>query len=91
VTSLRTDLARRIRARSTYLFGWSVKVVAVGDDRLRLITHNPRNKKQRAEQVVEVDLDDYANACLDEEERETFVDSIIRSFLYPIRPLQLLD
>jgi hypothetical protein len=28
---------------------------------------------------------------LDEEERETFVDSIIRSFLYPIRPLQLLD
>ena len=91
MTSLRTDLARRIRARSTYLFGWSVKVVAVGDDRLRLITHNPRNKQQKAEQVVEVDLEEYARVCQDDDERDFFIDGIIRSFLYPVRPLQLLD
>ena len=91
MTSLRTDLARRIRARSTYIFGWSIKVVAVDDDRLRLITHNPRNKRQTAEEVITVDLVEYARVCQDEDERDIFIDGIIRSFLYPVRPLQLLE
>ena len=91
MTSLRTDLARRIRARSTYIFGWGVKVVVVDDDRLRLITHNPRNKRQTAEEVITVDLEEYAHVCQDEDDRDIFIDRIIRSFLYPVRPLQLLD
>ena len=91
MTSLRTYLARRIRARSTYIFGWSIKVVAVDDDRLRLITHNPRNKRQTAEEVITVDLVEYACVCQDEDERDIFIDGIIRSFLYPVRPLQLLE
>jgi hypothetical protein len=44
MTSLRTDLARRIRARSTYVFGWSVKVATVNERQIRLITRNPKNK-----------------------------------------------
>jgi len=91
VTPLRTDLARRIRARSTYLFGWSIKVVPVGEDRLRLITHNPRNKRQTAEEVIAVDLEEYALASHNEDDRDIFIDRIIRSFLYPVRPLQQLD
>ena len=91
MTALRTDLARRIRARSTYLFGWSIKVVAVGDDRLRLITHNPHNKRETAEEVITVDLEEYARVSQDEDDRDIFIDRIIRSFLYPVRPLQLLD
>ena len=91
MTSLRTDLARRIRARSTYIFGWRVKVVVVDDDRLRLITHNPRNKRQTAEEVITVDLEEYASVCQDEDDRDIFIDRIIRSFLYPVRPLQLLE
>ena len=91
MTSLRTDLARRIRARSTYIFGWGIKVVAVDDNRLRLITHNPRNKRQTAEEVMTVDLEEYARVCQDEDDRDIFIDRIIRSFLYPVRPLQLLD
>lgn len=59
MTSLRTDLAHRLRARSTYIFGWSIKVLAVDDDRLRLITHNPSNKRQTAEQMIEVDPEEY--------------------------------
>jgi len=91
VTSLRTDLARRIRARSSYIFGWSIKVVAVDDERIRLITHNPRNKRQKAEQVIAVDMEEYAQASLNEDDRDIFIDRIIRSFLYPVRPLQLLE
>jgi len=91
VTSLRTDLARRIRARSTYVFGWSIKVVAVDDERLRLITYNPRNKQQTAEEVITVDMEEYAQASLNEDDREIFIDRIIRSFLYPVRPLQLIE
>lgn len=91
MTSLRTDLARRIRARSTYIFGWGIKVVAVDDNRLRLITHNPRNKRQTAEEVITVDLVEYARVCQDEDDRDIFIDGIIRSFLYPVRPLQLLE
>ena len=91
MTSLRTDLARRIRARSTYIFGWGIKVVAVDDNRLRLITHNPHNKRQKAEEVITVDLVEYARVCQDEDDRDIFIDRIIRSFLYPVRPLQLLD
>ena len=84
-------MARRIRARSTYIFGWSIKVVAVDHDRLRLITHNPRNKRQTAEEVITVDLVEYARVCQDEDDRDIFIDGIIRSFLYPVRPLQLLE
>ena len=91
MTSLRTDLARRIRARSTYLFGWSIKVVPVGEDRLRLITHNRRNKRETAEEVITVDLEDYARVYQDEDDRDIFIDRIICSFLYPVRPLQQLD
>ena len=91
MTSLRTDLARRIRARSTYIFGWGIKVVAVDEDRLRLITHNPRNKRQTAEEVITVDLEEYARVSQDEDDRDIFIDRIIRSFLYPVRPLQQLD
>jgi len=91
VSSLRTDLARRIRARSSYIFGWSIKVVAVDKERIRLITHNPRNKRQKAEQVIAVDLEEYAQASLNEDDRDIFIDRIIRSFLYPVRPLQLLE
>ncbi|MBM5801054.1 MAG: hypothetical protein FJ077_09530 [Cyanobacteria bacterium K_DeepCast_35m_m2_023] len=91
MSSLRTDLARRIRARSSYIFGWSIKVVAVDKERIRLITHNPRNKRQKAEQVIAVDLEEYAQASLNEDDRDIFIDRIIRSFLYPVRPLQLLE
>ena len=91
MTYLRTDLARRIRARSTYIFGWGIKVVAVDDDRLRLITHNPANRRQTAEEVITVDLEEYAQVSLDEDDRDFFIDGIIRSFLYPVRPLQLLE
>jgi hypothetical protein len=58
MTSLRTDLARRIRARSTYVFGWSVKVVTVNERQIRLITRNPKNKKQVAEEVITVDYEE---------------------------------
>jgi hypothetical protein len=91
VSSLRSDLARRIRARSTYIFGWSIKVVAVDSNRLRLITHNPRNKRQTAEEVITVDLEEYSRVCQDEDDRDIFIDRIIRSFLYPVHPLQPLD
>jgi hypothetical protein len=89
--SLRTDLARRIRARSTYVFGWSVKVVPVNENQLRLITHNPRNRKQVAEEVITVDYEEYAQLHLNEDDREVFIDRIIRSFLYPVRCLTLLE
>jgi hypothetical protein len=91
MTSLRTDLARRIRARSTYIFGWSIKVVPVDETRLCLITHNPRNKRQTAEEVIAVDLEEYARVSQDEDDRDIFIDRIIRSFLYPVHPLQQLD
>jgi hypothetical protein len=91
MTSLRTDLARRIRSCSTYIFGWSIKVVAVDDDRLRLITHNPANRRQTAEEVITVDLEEYTRVSQDEDDRDIFIDGIIRSFLYPVRPLQLLE
>jgi hypothetical protein len=89
--SLRTDLARRIRARSTYVFGWSVKVATVDESRIRLITRNPKNKKQVAEEVITVDYEEYAKASLNEDDRELFIDRIIRSFLYPVRCLTLLE
>lgn len=89
--SLRTDLARRIRARSTYIFGWSIRVIAVDDENLRLIVHNPANRRQTAEEVITVDLEEYARICQDEDDRDIFIDGIIRSFLYPVRPLQLLE
>jgi len=66
-------------------------VVAVDKERIRLITHNPRNKRQKAEQVIAVDLEEYAQASLNEDDRDIFIDRIIRSFLYPVRPLQLLE
>lgn len=93
MTSLRTDLARRIRARSTHLFGWSVKVSLreTDEDCLRLITHNPANRQQTAEEVITVDLEEYAQACQDEDDRDIFIDRIIRSFLYPVHSLQPLD
>lgn len=91
MTSLRTDLARRIRARSTHVFGWSIKVVAVDEDHFRLITHNPANRRQTAEEVITVDLEEYARVCQDEDDRDIFIDRIIRSFLYPVRPLQPLE
>jgi predicted GTPase len=88
---LRTDLARRIRARSTYVFSWRVSVVALDDEHLRLITYNPRNKRQRAEEVIAIDLDEYAQVSRNEDEREPFIDTIIRSFLYPVRSVLLLE
>ena len=91
MTSLRADLARRIRARSTCVFGWSIKVSQVNATNLRLITHNPRNRKQVAEEVITVDLEEYAEVSWNEEDREYFIDTIIRSFLYPVRPLLLLE
>lgn len=93
MSSLRSDLARRIRARSTYIFGWSVKVSLRGtdEDRLRLITHNPRNKRQTAEEVITVDMEEYARVCQNEDDRDIFIDRIIRSFLYPFHPLQPLE
>lgn len=93
MTSLRTDLARRIRARSTHIFGWSIKVSLreTDENHFRLITHNPLNKRQTAEEVITVDLEEYARVCQDEDDRDIFIDRIIRSFLYPVRPLQLLD
>lgn len=93
MTALRTDLARRIRARSSYIFGWSIKVSLreTDEDRLRLITHNPANRRQTAEEVITVDLEEYARICQDEDDRDIFIDGIIRSFLYPVRPLQLLE
>jgi len=91
VTSLRTDLARRIRARSSYIFGRSIKVVAVDDEPIRLITHNPRNKRQKAEEVITVDIEEYAQASINEDDRDIFIDRIIRNFLFPVRSLQLLE
>jgi len=91
LSSLLTDLARRIRARSTHIFGWSIKVVVVDDGNLRLIVYNPANKRQREEQVFAVDLVEYAQVSLNGEDRDIYIDKIIRSFLYPVRPLQLLD
>lgn len=93
MSSLRSDLARRIRARSTYIFGWSVKVSLreTDEDRLRLITHNPRNKRQTAEEVITVDMEEYARVCQDEDDRDIFIDRIIRSFLYPVHPLEPID
>lgn len=88
--SLRTDLARRIRARSTYIFGWSIKVVAVDDENLRLIVHNPANKRQREEQVIAVNLEEYAEVSQNEDDRDIYIDKIIRSFLYPVRVVALL-
>ena len=91
MSSLRTDLARRIRSRSTHLFGWSISVVAVDDGHLRLITYNPRNKRQRAEEVIAIDLGEYAKVFTDEDNRDIYIDRIIRNFLYPVRSLQLLE
>ena len=91
MSSLRTDLARRIRSRSTYIFGWSVSVIAIDDGHLRLITYNPRNKRQRAQEVIAIDLDEYAKISTDEDNRDIYIDRIIRNFLYPVRSLQLLE
>ena len=66
-------------------------MVAVGNGHLRLITHNPRKKRQKAEEVIPIDLDEYAEVVANEDNRDIYIDRIIRNFLFPVRPLQLLE
>jgi len=66
-------------------------VVPVGGNELRLITYNPRNKKEVAKEVITVDLEEYAEVFYYEDAREEFIDGIIRSFLYPVRCLTPIE
>jgi len=79
--SLRTDLANRIHAYLTSNSGWDFNVVAIDDGNLRLITTNPRNKQQSVEEVVAIDLDEYAEVFTDEDERDYYAGRIAGSFL----------
>lgn len=90
MTTLRTDLAKRLRARSKHVFGWGIGVVALDGGLFRLTAYNPRNKKEKEVQVIPVNLEDYAEVYPKEDERDIFIDTIIRSFLFPTRVVGLL-
>jgi hypothetical protein len=52
--------------------------VAVDETYLCLITPNPHNKREKEEQVIGVDLEEYACISQDEDRRDIFIDRIIR-------------
>lgn len=86
--ALRHDLAKRLIARSKYIFGWGIGVRVEEDGRFILTAYNPRNKKDTVEEEVGIDMDEYARVYSDLDDRDIFIDTVIRGFLYPVKRLE---